>query len=144
MFIICFKHTHTHTHTQPFYGSLDFVQVNPDEPVPEEAFTHSHQSLSTLRAWRSFSTISLQVFFGQHLGLAPSTSLYIFSYWQRAQWLYRCTHTDSLTAHLSCRRRLSSTVHTPLCSSPRELSMWACATSDSHSSCRGSFCGAFI
>jgi len=32
----------THTHTQPFYGSLDFVRDNPGEPVPEEAFTHSH------------------------------------------------------------------------------------------------------
>jgi len=27
-------------HTQPFYGSLDFVQDNPGEPVPEEIFTH--------------------------------------------------------------------------------------------------------
>jgi len=31
-------------HTQPFYGSLDFVQDNPDEPVPEETFTtHSYR-----------------------------------------------------------------------------------------------------
>ena len=39
---------HTHTHTQPFYGSVEFVQDNPGEPVPEETFTHyshrSHQS----------------------------------------------------------------------------------------------------
>jgi len=34
------KHTHTHTHRQPFYGSVDFVQDNPGEPVPEETFTH--------------------------------------------------------------------------------------------------------
>ena len=31
-------------------------------------------SLFNLRAWQSFSTISLQVFFGLPLGLAPSTS----------------------------------------------------------------------
>jgi len=33
-----------YTHTQPFYGSLDFAQDNPGEPVPEETFTHSHLS----------------------------------------------------------------------------------------------------
>jgi len=32
----------THKHTQPFYGFLDFVRDNLDEPVPEETFTHSH------------------------------------------------------------------------------------------------------
>jgi len=26
------------------FGSLDFVWDNPDEPVPEETFTHSHLS----------------------------------------------------------------------------------------------------
>ena len=35
-------------YTQPFYGSVEFVGENPDEPVPEETFTHyshrSHQS----------------------------------------------------------------------------------------------------
>jgi len=45
-------HTHTltvsHTHTQPFYGSLDFVQDNLGEPVPEETFTHSHLSWSSV------------------------------------------------------------------------------------------------
>jgi len=35
---------HTYTHTQPFYGSVEFVQNNPGEPVPEETFTHSHSS----------------------------------------------------------------------------------------------------
>jgi len=30
----------THTYRQPFYGSLDFVQDNPGEPVPEETFTN--------------------------------------------------------------------------------------------------------
>jgi len=33
---------------QPFYGSLDFVRDNPGEPVPEETFTHSHLSWSSV------------------------------------------------------------------------------------------------
>jgi len=45
-------HTHmcayTHTHTQPFYGLLDFVRDNPGEPVPEETFTHSRLSWSSV------------------------------------------------------------------------------------------------
>jgi len=40
--------THTHTHAQPFYGFLDFVQDNLGEPVPEETFTHSHLSWSSI------------------------------------------------------------------------------------------------
>jgi len=38
----------TLTDTQPFYGSLDFVRDNPGEPVPEETFTHSHLSWSSV------------------------------------------------------------------------------------------------
>ena len=37
-----------HTHTQPFCGCLDFVWDNPGEPVPEETFTHSHLSWSSI------------------------------------------------------------------------------------------------
>jgi len=70
------KPTTIATHTT-FYGSLDFVQDNPGEPVPEETFTYSHllwssiipyciihllwsvaSSLFNLRAWQSFSAIS--------------------------------------------------------------------------------------
>jgi len=53
-FIFKHNHTRTHacaharTHTQPFYGSMDFVQENPGEPVTEETFTHSHLSWSSL------------------------------------------------------------------------------------------------
>jgi len=91
----------THTHTQPFYGSVDFVWDNPGEPVPEETFTHSHSSWSSIilicflhllrsmvsslfnpRALQSFSTISLQVFFGLPLGLAASTSYSIHFFTQ--------------------------------------------------------------
>jgi len=87
-------------HTQPFYGSMDFVWDNPGETVPE-TFTHythhSHQSplicflhllrsmtssLFNLRAWQSFSTISLQVFFALPLGLVPSTSYFIHFFTQ--------------------------------------------------------------
>ena len=45
---LCVKMTHTYTHTQPFYDSLDFVQDNLGEPVPEETFTHSHPSWSSV------------------------------------------------------------------------------------------------
>jgi len=41
-------HRHTCTQTQPFYSSLDFVWDNPGEPVPEETFTHSHLSWSSV------------------------------------------------------------------------------------------------
>jgi len=33
---------------QPFYGYLDFVQDNLGESVPEETFTHSHLSWSSI------------------------------------------------------------------------------------------------
>jgi len=39
---------HAHLHTQPFYGSLDFVRDNSSEPIPEETFTHSHLSWSSI------------------------------------------------------------------------------------------------
>jgi len=80
---------HKHTQTQPFYGSLDTVQVNPGEPVAEETFTHSHLSWSSVNpyvlplcALQSFSTIPLQVCFGLPLGVAPSTSYSIHSFTQ--------------------------------------------------------------
>ena len=38
----------TRTHTQPFYGCLDFVRDNPGELVPEDTFTHSHLSWSSV------------------------------------------------------------------------------------------------
>jgi len=37
---------HTHTH-----GSTDFVRYNPGEPVPEETFTHSHSSWSSIASY---------------------------------------------------------------------------------------------
>jgi len=41
-------HAHTHTQTQPFYRSIDVVQDNPGEPLPEETFTHSHLLWSSI------------------------------------------------------------------------------------------------
>ena len=89
------------THTQPFYGSVEFVQDNLGEPVPEETFTHSHSSWSSIMpvcflhllrtmasslfnpsALQSFSAISLQVFFGLPLGLVPSASYSIHFFTQ--------------------------------------------------------------
>jgi len=45
---------------QTFHGSLDFIRDNPGEPVPEEAFIHSHQS------WSSIIPYLLPPFFAIH------------------------------------------------------------------------------
>jgi len=97
--------THTHTHTQkkkPFYSSLDFVQDNLGEAVPEEIFTDSHLTWSSIIPYLLppsitihgilsiqftcltvfFHNLSLQVFFGLPLGLAPSTSYSIYFFTQ--------------------------------------------------------------
>ena len=89
------------THTQQFYGSLDSVQDNTSEPVPEETLTHTHLSWTSvvpcllppsimihvilsaqLTYLTDLSTISLQVFFGLPLGLASSTSYSIYFFTQ--------------------------------------------------------------
>ena len=75
-------------HTQPFYSSLDFVQDNPRSQYQKKhSLTHTYRghqsslicflhllrsmasSLFNLCTWQSFSTVSLQVFFGLPLGL---------------------------------------------------------------------------
>jgi len=106
--VLAHTRTHKHTHTQPFYGSLDFVPDNPGELVQEETFTHSHlswssvipcplppsitihgwSSLFSLCAWQSFPTISVQVFFGLPLGLAPSTSYSIHFFTQSLSFFH--------------------------------------------------------
>jgi len=43
-----FTYSHTHRHTEPLYGSMDPVQDNPGEPIPEESFTLSHLSWSSI------------------------------------------------------------------------------------------------
>ena len=80
------------THTHNFFMALDFVRDNQAEPVQEHSPTYTYRghqsshicfihllrsmasSLFNSNARQSFSTISLQVFFGLPLGLAPSTS----------------------------------------------------------------------
>jgi len=92
--------THAHTHMQPFYSSMNFVRDNPGEPVPEETFTHSHLSWSQIVPYLFLpsNTIhgillvqstcltvffhNLEVFFGQPVGLAPSTSYSIHFFTQ--------------------------------------------------------------
>jgi len=92
--------THVHKHAQPFYGSLDFVWDTQVSQCQKKLFIHTypdHQStiicflhllrsmaspLFNLRDWQSFCTTSLQVFFGQPLGLAPSTSYSIHFFTQ--------------------------------------------------------------
>jgi len=124
-------HTHTHAHPQPFYCSLDFVRYNLGEPVPEETFTHSHlswssvipyllfyllrsmaSSLFNLSAWQSFSIISLQVFFGlpytilhQSLSSFRSTCPYhcnLFCCSTEIMSSSRCLLLNPLLGTLSC------------------------------------------
>jgi len=47
LYFYMLTHTHTHTHTHPFMA-LDFVWNKPGEPVPEETFTQSHLSWSSI------------------------------------------------------------------------------------------------
>jgi len=43
------------------YGSLKFVWDNPGEPVPEEAFTHSHPSCSSIIPYLLLSPFMIHV-----------------------------------------------------------------------------------
>ena len=88
----------TQTHTQPFYSSLDFVWVSRYQKNHSPSHTYRGHQLShisfihliwsmasalfNLRAWQSFTTISLQVFFGLPLGVDPSTSYSIHFFTQ--------------------------------------------------------------
>jgi len=92
-------HAHTHTHTQLFCSFMDFVWDNPGYQRKHSP-THSYRGyqsslvcfihliwsmasfLFNLCAWQSFSTISLQVFFGLPLALAPATSYCIHFFTQ--------------------------------------------------------------
>jgi len=101
---------HAHKHTQPFYGSMDFVRDNPSEPVPEETFTHSHLSWSsivpyllhpsaTIHGILPVQSTHLTVFFHNlspcflwlPLGLTPSTSYFIHFFTQSHTQPFYCT-----------------------------------------------------
>jgi len=87
-----------------------FVWDYPGEPVPEETFTQSHlswssinhplsatsiyygyiaSSLFNLRAWQSFCTTSLQDLFGLPLDLQPFVSYFIHFFFVQ-HMLYHC------------------------------------------------------
>jgi len=61
------KHSPTHTYRDHQSSLICFLHL----------IRSLSSSLFNLHAWQSFSTISLQVFFGVPLGLAPSTSYFI-------------------------------------------------------------------
>ena len=85
------SNTHTHTHTKPFNGPLSRTgrvgryqkkhsptHTHPDHQTCFINILHLLQSIASslfnLCAWQSFSTTSVQVFFGLPVGLGPSTS----------------------------------------------------------------------
>jgi len=85
---------------------MDFVWDNPGEPVPEETFTHSHLSWSSIVPYllhpsimihgilpvqSTRLTVFFQVFFGLPLGLAPFYSAF------RKKYLFFRTAGRSLT-----------------------------------------------
>jgi len=94
------KHTHTHTHNR--FTALWILSGTPrlSQYQKKHSPTHTYRghlsslicflhllrsiasSLFNLHAWQSFSTISVQVFFGLPLGLAPSTSYSIHFFTQ--------------------------------------------------------------
>jgi len=97
-------------HTRLFYGSLDFVRDNLGESLPEETFTHSHLSWSSVSYYLlppsimihgippvQFTCLTvifhyLQDFFGLPLGLAPSTSYSIHFFAQSLSFFAAHAH----------------------------------------------------
>jgi len=69
-----YQKKHSPTHTYRGYQSFHICFLHLLRSVAS--------SLFNLRAWQSFSTISLQVFFGPPLGLTPSTSYSIHFFTQ--------------------------------------------------------------
>ena len=109
----------THIHTQPFYGSLDFSRTTrvslyqkkhslthtyPDHQSSFICYLHllrsTASSLFNLRAWQSFCTTSIQVFFGPSLGLAPSTS-YSIHFFTQSYHIKSKVPLKSKQAHIS-------------------------------------------
>jgi len=66
------KHSHTHTYRGHKSSLIHFIHL----------LRSMASSLFNPRTWQSFSTISLQVFFGLPLGLAPCTSYSIHFFTQ--------------------------------------------------------------
>ena len=88
------QHTHTHNHFTAVWilSGTTWVSQYQKKHSPTHTYRGHKSSLMcfldllwsmfNLCAWQSFSTISLQVFFGLLLGLAPSTSYFIHFFTQ--------------------------------------------------------------
>ena len=104
--------THAHTHTTILCLWILSWTTRVSRYEKKHSPTHSHQSslicflhllqstassLFNLRDWQSFSTISLQVFFGLPLGLAPSTSYSIHFFTQSlSSFCSTCSYHQNL------------------------------------------------
>jgi len=94
--------THTHTTVLRLSG---FCPDNTSEPVPEEKFTNSRLSWSSVMPYLLhvilrvqlpsltvfFHNLSLQVFFGLPIGLAPSTSYSTHFFTQSSSFRSTCS-----------------------------------------------------
>jgi len=129
--VIMHKNIFKHIHTELFYGSWILswtTRVSWYQKKHSPTFTYrGHQSylicfihllrsmassLFNPRTWQSFSTISLQVFFGLPLGLAPSTSYSIHFFIQSLSSFhntcqYYCNLFHSRTEIMSSNPSLS-------------------------------------
>jgi len=109
-----FSLTHTHHHFTALWILSKTTQFSQYQKKPSLTHTyHGHQSslicfihlirsmassLFNLRAWQSFSRMSLQVFFGLPLGLAPSTSYSIHFFIQSlSSFCITCPYLPSQT-----------------------------------------------
>jgi len=113
--------THTHTMVLQLSGLSRTTQLSQYQKKHSPTLTYcGHQSflicfihllwymassLFNLHAWQSFSTISLQVFFGLPLGLAPSTSHSISS---PKHCLLFTAHAHTIATCFSCSTKIMS------------------------------------
>ena len=109
--------THTHTHTHNHFTALWILSTTTrvSQYQKKRSPTHTYRGhlsslicfirligsmascLFNLRAWQSFSTTYVQVFFGLPLALAPSTSYSIHSFTQSLSSFHRtCPYHRSL------------------------------------------------
>ena len=111
---------HTHTHTQPFYGYVDFVPDNPGELIPEETFTHSHSSWSSIVPYllHPSTTIRRGILSVQPTRLSFSTSFSKFSLVYLLGW-YPPLHTPYISSPNHCHVLPSQ--HTPTPAHHRNL-----------------------
>jgi len=75
------KHSPTHTYSDHQPSFICFLHL----------LRFMASFLFNLRAWQSFCTTSVQVFFGLHLGLAPSISYYSIHFFTQSLSSFRST-----------------------------------------------------